>query len=320
MVKDSGIGISKFNQEKIFNIFEQSENQDTKKYGGTGLGLAISKKLTYLMGGSLVVESELGKGSNFIISLKNIDIASLTYEDTDSESNIDYSLINFESAVVLIVDDIKENRDLVKESFSDTKIKVIEASNGKKAIEIAKSQELDAILMDIRMPVMDGYTATRLIKEFSSVPVVALTASIMQDELKKLEGERFSGYLRKPVSREEFFKEMSKYIQYDTNITDEKEEEIVVTDSKELRDFLDSLKPEVERLYEKAKSTNNISIITDFSKALLALSLKYNIEYMINYSELLLEKIDAFDINSITEMLNDYEHKIEALKIVIKKP
>ena len=320
MVKDSGIGISKSNQEKIFNIFEQSESQDTKKYGGTGLGLAISRKLANLMGGSLTVESELDKGSNFIVSLKNIDIASLTHEDTDSESNIDFSSVNFESAVVLIVDDIKENRDLVKESFSDTEIKVIEASDGKKAIEIAKSQELDIILMDIRMPVMDGYTATRLIKEFSSVPVVALTASIMQGELKKLEGERFSGYLRKPVSREELFKEMSKYVNYSTNSIREKEEDIAIADTQDLRNFLDSLKPEVEMLYKEAKSTNNISIITDFSKALLALSLKYNIEYMVDYSELLLEKIDSFEINSISGMLNDYEHKIEALKIVIKKP
>ena len=320
MVKDSGIGISKSNQEKVFNIFEQSENQDTKRYGGTGLGLSISRKLANLMGGSLTVESELGKGSSFIVSLKNIDIASIINEDIESKSDIDFSSIKFESAVVLIVDDIKENRDLVKESFHDTEIKVLEASNGKEAVEIAKNQELDVILMDIRMPVMDGYMATKLIKEFSSVPIMALTASIMQDELKKPDSEKFSGYLRKPISREELFKEMSKYVKFSTYINTEKSEEISITDTQELRDFLDSLKPEVEILYKEAKSTNNISVITDFSKALLTLSLKYKIEYMIHYSKLLLEKIDSFEINSISIMLDDYEDKIEALKVVIKKP
>jgi len=322
MVKDSGIGISKLNQEKIFNIFEQSENQDTKKYGGTGLGLAISKKLAILMGGSLRVESELGEGSNFIVSLKNIDIASLTNEDTDTESKIDYTSIKFESAVILIADDIKENRDLIKESFSDTDIKIIEAPDGKKALEIAKTQELDMIFMDIRMPVMDGYVATRLIKEFSSVPVVALTASIMQEELEKLEGERFSGYLRKPVSRGELFKEVSKYIKYKSNITKDVEEDISVSASisnaQGVIAFLNALEPEIEMLYKEAKSTNNISVITDFSKALLALSLKHNVEYMVNYSELLLEKIDAFEINSISEMLKDYESKIEKLNSYIE--
>ena len=320
IVKDSGIGISKSNQEKVFNIFEQSESQDTKKYGGTGLGLAISRKLANLMGGSLTLKSELGEGSSFIFGLKNIDIASLNDENIKSESSIDYHSIEFEKAIILVVDDVDENRELVKESFHGSNVTVIESKNGKEAIDIAKTQELDLILMDIRMPVMDGYRATRLIKEFSSVPIIALTASIMQDELKKLEGERFNGYLRKPVSREELFKEVSKYVKYSTTITIEKEEEnIRVTDTQELRNFLDSLEPEVEMLYEEAKSTNNISIITDFSKALLALSLKYNIEHMINYSELLLEKIDSFEINSISSMLNDYEHKIEALKIVIKK-
>ncbi|MEA3371487.1 MAG: transporter substrate-binding domain-containing protein [Campylobacterota bacterium] len=315
MVKDSGIGISKLNQEKIFNIFEQSENQDTKKYGGTGLGLAISKKLAILMGGSLRVESELGEGSNFIVSLKNIDIASLTNEEKESESKIDYSSIKFQSAVILIADDIKENRDLIKESFSDTNIEIIEAVDGKKALEIAKTQELDMIFMDIRMPVMDGYVATRLIKEFSSVPVVALTASIMQEELKKLEGERFSGYLRKPVSRGELFKEVSKYIKYKSDMTEDVEEDtsVSINNAEEVITFLNALEPEIGILYKEAKSTNNISVITDFSKKLLALSLKHNVGYMIDYSELLLEKIDAFEINSISKMLEDYEGKLEKL-------
>ena len=313
-IEDSGIGISKFNQEKIFNIFEQTKNQDVSKYGGTGLGLAISRKLSILMNGSLELESEEGVGSAFIVSLKNIDIASVSDEESSYELNIDYRSIKFESAVVLVVDDVKENRDLVKESFISTNIKVLEAVNGKEAVEIAKSSEIDLILMDIRMPVMDGYSATRIIKEFSDVPVIALTASLIQDELKKLEGDKFDAYLRKPVSKNELFKEVSKFLKYSATIEKEVlEEEVSVMDVDELKAFLAGVS-KVQRLYEKAKLTNDLTVITNFSKDLRELALENNIQVMVKYSELLLEKIDSFDIDSIGLMLEDYKNKIQMLE------
>ncbi|MCK4973779.1 MAG: response regulator, partial [Sulfurimonas sp.] len=267
-VEDSGIGIASSQQENIFNIFEQTENQDVRKYGGTGLGLSISRKLAKLMDGSLDVESELGVGSVFIVNLKNIDIASLSDKYIETEPNIDYSSIEFDSATVLIVDDVDENRNLIKESFEGININVLEAVNGKEAIEIANGKDLDLILMDIRMPVMDGYTATRLIKKFSSVPVIALTASIMQDELKKLEGERFNGYLRKPVSKNELFKEVSKFLNYKNVLTKvEVKEEINIENIEELKKFLEALEGDIEELYKEVKLTNDLSVITKFSKA-----------------------------------------------------
>ncbi len=315
-IEDSGIGIPKSEQENIFNIFVQTQNQDVRKYGGTGLGLSISKKLVTLMNGTLRVESEVGVGSAFIISLKKIDIASLDDEDMQDPS-IEYGSVKFDNALILIVDDIKENRDLIKESFSGTKVKVIEAVNGKEAIEIVKSNDIDLILMDIRMPVMDGYTATRLIKEFSTVPIIALTASIMQDELKKLEGERFNGYLRKPVSKNELFKEVSRFLNYNNAIAKaEVKEEIKIDDIEELTKFLAHIKPEIEQLYKQSRTTNDLAIITQFSKTLLELALKHNIKDMINYSELLLEKINTFEIDSISSMLDSYPIKTKELQSI----
>jgi two-component system sensor histidine kinase EvgS len=217
-IKDSGIGIDATNINKIFEDFEQSQNQDIKKYGGTGLGLAISKKLIELMDGELKVESEPLKGSCFSVKLKNIDIATLGAEDKIYNEDTDYAQIKFNEAVILIVDDIKENRELIKASFFNSQISVIEAKNGQEAITMAKEHKPDLILMDIRMPVMDGYSATRAIKEFSDIPIIALTASIMQDELKKIQIERFNGYLRKPVSKAELFKEISRYIDYEKTV------------------------------------------------------------------------------------------------------
>ena len=314
-IKDSGIGIEKSNLEKIFNIFEQSQNQDVRKYGGTGLGLAISKKLAILMEGTLDVESEVGVGSTFMLCLKNIDIASISNEYSDSKIATNYDFIKFKKAVLLVVDDVDENRKLVRENFNDTEVEVIEAMNGNEAIEVIKKIDVDLILMDIRMPVMDGYSATRLIKEFSKVPIVALSASMMQDEFKKLDGGRFDGYLRKPVTKNELFKEVSRFLDYE-DISSKKEKNTVlkIADIKELSDFLNSVDVEVTELYEDAIRTNDLKLIEEFTTKLEELSLKHDIKYMLDYSELLQEKLDAFEINSISMMLQDYKKKIEELK------
>ena len=313
-VKDSGIGISQKDINRIFNTFEQAENQNIKKYGGTGLGLTISKKLTHLMNGSLEIDSQLGEGSSFEIKLKNIDIASLSYEDMQDQSSLDYSSIEFDNAIILVVDDIKENRDLIKESFNNTNIEVIEADNGKKAINSVKKQKIDLILMDIRMPIMDGYTATRHIKEFNNTPIIALTASIMQNELKELNSGLFDGYLRKPVSKSELFEEISKFLSFknSTKVVEAKEK-IVIANSDNLKNFLKDIDIEIKHIYFEAIKTNDINLITNFSNLLLEVSSKYNIQYMINYSNTLLDKIDSFEIDSINALLNTYEKKIKNL-------
>lgn len=320
-VEDTGIGISPDQQERIFNIFEQSENQDAKKYGGTGLGLAISRKLAILMNGSLEVESEIGSGSSFILSLKDIDIASISEKEVAvHELEVDYSTIEFEKASVLLVDDVEENRDLVRENISNQGIVVFEASNGKEAVEIAKSKSPNLIFMDIRMPVMDGYTATRLIKDFSSVPIVALTASIMEEDLKKLDQKRFDSYLRKPVSRHELFSELMKYLKYNISA---KEEEVVehggisIQYSENIPAFLSSLESNVDKLYEQAKSTNNMSIISQFTKELMELATEHDIEYVITYTQELIDYIDTFDIESIQQSVKDFEGIKKELKNLV---
>ncbi|DAB31805.1 MAG TPA: histidine kinase [Sulfurospirillum sp. UBA11407] len=310
VVKDTGIGIPKSSQEKIFNTFEQVENQDIRKYGGTGLGLAISKKLAKLMEGTLEVKSEESEGASFTLSLKNIDIASICESDEELEKSFDFSHVEFQKAIILIVDDVPANRELIKECFAGTNIQVDEAQNGQEAIFKAKERDYNLIFMDIRMPVMDGYSATRVIKEFSATPIIALTASIMQDELKKIEGERFSGYLRKPVSKEELYKIVSNYIQYAVKEKKEAQEvkEIVhETDVKTLRAFYEELKEtKIETMYQKAILTNDFSIIKEFSQELFKLSKKHGVVHMIEYCENLFEQIDVFDINAIVLSLNQY--------------
>ena len=313
-VEDSGIGIDKKNQDKIFNIFEQTEKQDIKKYGGTGLGLAISKKLAYLMDGSLTVESELGHGSKFIVKLNNIDIASISENNFSSYEDFDYKNIVFKDSSIMVVDDIYENRALIKESIRLSNITFYEASNGKEAIKLASEVELDLIFMDIRMPEMNGYTATKEIKKFSDTPIVALTASIMQDELDKLSKNNFDGYLRKPVSKSELYKSMSQYLKHD-NI----QEKIEITQTNEKKDIenlseLIEYKNKLQSLYEEAIVTNDIQKIEIFAKMLLDVSQTHRVSELIKLSNKLLEHIDSFDINGINSTLNDVNNHLKKLK------
>lgn len=319
-VEDSGIGISKEQQESVFNTFVQTENQDVKKYGGTGLGLSISRKLANLMNGRLELESELGSGATFILSLKDVDFASLSEEEVCEEKYVDERLIEFEPAKVLIVDDVDENRNLVKESMRNSNLEVIEAANGKEAIELAKQEEIALIFMDIRMPVMDGYSATRIIKEFKEVPIIALTASVMQDELEKLDGYRFDGYLRKPVTKSELFLELSHHLKHTVLASQESVELEVVEealnlDEQDLDRFLERLEREAHPLYLKAISTNDMQIISTFAQKLLTLSIEYNVSPMIEFAKSLQELIETFEIEGIGMLLDQYGDKIDKLKM-----
>lgn len=310
-VKDSGIGITQDAQDKIFNMFEQQDNQDARKYGGTGLGLAISKKLALLMDGALTVESDVGKGSTFRLQLNNVESASQQEDDCSDTLFANHHTIDFEEAVILVADDIEQNRRLITESFSDTHIRVLEAVDGKDAIEKVNNTTIDLILMDIRMPVLDGYSAARIIKEHFDIPIIALTASIMQEDLMKIKEQRFDGYLKKPVSKNELFGEISKFLNYKTPFVDAPID-IDIDNKEDLKNFFDALN--LDSLYQTALRQNDLEIITQFASALLFLSTRHKIKFLQNYSQTLLEKIETFDIALIESMLQDYKKILQALR------
>ena len=161
-VEDTGIGISEEDQKMIFDSFKQQKKQLLGKYGGTGLGLTISKRLVEIMGGKISVNSEPGKGSAFTFNLNDVLVSTIA-PVIDSVTDPMLDLV-FERAQVLVVDDNLSNLQLVKEYLAGTGIEVIEAGNGEAAVKLSKEKKPDLILMDIRMPVLDGYSAARLIK------------------------------------------------------------------------------------------------------------------------------------------------------------
>jgi len=216
-VEDSGIGISKDKQELIFDRFKQAEEATTRKYGGSGLGLAISKKLVELQGGNITLESDVNKGSKFSFSLTFKSINNKRNEPSMEQGAFPTSLSGVR---VLVAEDNKINQMVVTKFLHKWDIFVEVADNGKVAIQKLKESFFDLVLMDLQMPIMDGYEATRLIKadpEISKTPIVALTASALSEEKKSVFNVGMSDFVTKPFNPSELYNKIAKIVGEDTN-------------------------------------------------------------------------------------------------------
>ena len=313
-VEDSGIGISEDQVGKVFQEFEQTSGQNQRKYGGTGLGLSISQRLTTLMGGKISLQSEREIGSTFTVTLYNVDVSLLTAEV--DENNANQTQIDFHPCSILIVDDIADNRDLLLAFFAGTEVKITEAENGLEAVNLVKQQTFDLILMDIRMPVMDGYQAAKEIKAFSKVPVVALTASIMENQFKQSSRENFDAYLRKPVLKAELINELQNFLTFDEVVKGEAKQQALILNDAEL-ECLPTALEKLTALIKQCKvalESNNMSINEQFVNAVIEVTNECPISIMLEYAEQLNDAIQSFDIASIKTCLNDYPSIIERLE------
>ena len=308
---DTGIGIPESEINNIFENFQQQEGQSVRKYGGTGLGLTISKRLTELMNGTLTVTSKVNQGSCFSVILKSIEIASIAAENKKlSLSNVN-SAITFPNCRVLIVDDIKNNRDLLQEIFINLNITFKHAVNGEEAVEYALNEKFDLIMMDIRMPKMDGYQAAKLIKQASpEIPIVALTASVMRDDYELQRKDNFNGYLRKPVLKRELVKELQQHLPFETvkkdEITNKSTEDSLFSNT----ELAQQLKTEYLAPCKILQQKNNLSDITKFATQLDELSNEYNDNNLKIFAHKLIKAIESFDIKVIKQSLNHFIDKV----------
>jgi signal transduction histidine kinase/CheY-like chemotaxis protein len=205
-VIDTGIGIPKDSIQNIFQSFEQVDSTTTRNYGGTGLGLTICSKLVELMGGKMWVESEVNKGSTFgfsvLASASNEEIATIDINDPKPLLEISKNENNLK---ILIAEDNKLNQTFVRsllKKLGYTDIVIVE--NGQKAIEAVQDQDYDIIFMDIQMPIMDGYEATKIIKNELNckTQIVGLSANVFKEDKEKALELGMSDYLEKPINTE----------------------------------------------------------------------------------------------------------------------
>lgn len=209
-VEDTGIGIPENKQELIFDMFRQVDDSYTRSYGGTGIGLSISKKLVDLLGGKIWVESESGKGSTFYFT---IPFEENIAKDNSEEKHTLPSYQN-EDKTILIVEDDVSSLEFLKIILEKSKINILSAINGVEAIKCCKSNDgIDLVLMDINMPVMDGYIATRKIKKFRpNLPIIAQTAYAIFGDREKALAAGCDDYISKPIKKEILHKIIKNYI------------------------------------------------------------------------------------------------------------
>jgi len=215
-VQDTGIGIPAEAHARIFDPFRQQQGQSTRLYGGTGLGLSISLRLAQLMGGSIELESEPGKGSTFRLRLPDIQVPLLPARTPCADHAFQDPLLpRFRRNCVLVVDDVGSNRLLVAECLRQVNLETLEAHDGREALERVAQQAPALVIMDIQMPEMDGIQAMQALKADEAtrgIPVVAYTASSKALNPAEFLELGFDGFLVKPISIETLMRELARHL------------------------------------------------------------------------------------------------------------
>jgi len=329
-VEDTGIGIPKKQQAKMFESFTQMQGQSTRKYGGTGLGLAISKRLIKLMNGEISLRSTEGKGSVFEIKLKDVELSAIESRKPQKR-RINLESITFEKATVLVVDDIESNRNLIYEYLTKVNLNVIKAQNGEESLLFAEECRPDLILMDLKMPIMDGYSATEKLKNNKNtkhIPIVALTASATSEEKQRIESSLFDSYLYKPVNIYELLEELSQYFNYTIKAFKKEESENKLNDQVEnsrdseevseeaikLPELLNILEEEMSEKSKELADVMEIDAIEAFAKRAIDLGKTYHIKTLFDYGNTLAEYTENFDLDSMIKVLGKFDKIIKKIK------
>lgn len=215
-VKDNGVGISPEKQDKIFDRFSQIDSELNRKYGGTGLGLAISKNLAELLGGKIWVESEPDKGSSFYVLIPANDLRMVEVSGPNiSKVNklVNEKNYNWAKKTILVAEDEELNYKVLNSCLSKTNARILRATNGEKAVEMCQQEKIDLVLMDIQMPVMDGYEATSKIKASNiSVPIIAQTPYALANEKERCIDAGCDDYITKPLDLDQLLSLINKYL------------------------------------------------------------------------------------------------------------
>jgi len=216
-VVDTGIGMTPEQEENLFNAYSQADMSTARQYGGTGLGLYLSKSLAQKLGGGIRVDSSKGVGTVFKIDVKAGETGELiTVQESDLNQAFFSSVEKMDAKLsghVLLADDVAENQKLIAHYVNSMGVDIDVVSNGQEAVDMAQSNHYDLILMDIRMPVLDGVGAVRQLREKGNqVPVIALSANNMKEDVAEYMAAGFTGTAAKPIVREAFKELLIQYL------------------------------------------------------------------------------------------------------------
>ncbi|MBI9058924.1 ATP-binding protein [Labilibaculum sp. DW002] len=318
-VEDTGIGIKEDQQGDIFKAFTQQSGQSNRYYEGTGLGLTIIGGLLKKLDGEVSLISEVGKGSKFTVKFRNVKIAEINSKEDQQKKD----LYNFtlKPCKILIVDDLKFNILVLKRIIQSEGVTFMEAENGEEALEVMESEQPDIVFMDIRMPGMNGYDATEIIKknpDWNHIPIVAFTASVVNEELERVR-ELFDEFLQKPVFRKDVFAVLKKFLPIneidEAEVEEDENEELMSEECRaKLPELIEALENGFISEWQKIKNDLIIYEIEEFSQSLSVFAFKKSCYILDKYCSELDLAIQSFDIELIEDRLNRFDALIENLR------
>ncbi len=324
-VADSGIGIAKEAQQLIFKPFTQGDSELTKRYQGSGLGLTICKKLAELMGGSISISSREGEGSRFTVTIPCEPLVDAG--QSQGEADIDFEFL---PATILVADDIETNRLLVVEILKQKGLDAVTAKDGLEAMEKAKEINPDLIIMDIRMPTMDGFESLKRIRALVppiTAPVIALTAQALTQDEEHIMAAGFDGYLRKPLARGDLYRELSRFLKTVGGPDQAGEQDqagvngpkTFTTGAQGLRTGLSPLlgdeeawriptdkKTALDEAWRLCNERNRLSDYESFGRSLLDLGVVLNIDSLSAFGQRVIDLTADFDVRGLVTAMEEY--------------
>ncbi|MCK5096463.1 MAG: response regulator, partial [Desulfobacteraceae bacterium] len=319
-VKDTGMGMPESEKDKIFDSFEQLKTVKTGKFGGTGLGLAITRRLISIMNGQISVESELNKGSSFLILLREVEIAAMDTLDTRQPKQVDPVLIKFKKSTILVADDIEYNRELIKAYLEQYNFTILEAENGKEVIDMLKLHHPDLILLDMKMPQMNGYETAAVLKKddrVKDIPIIAITASAMKQDEENIR-ILCNAYLKKPVSQKDLVSEIMKFLPHSTlELESNHDEKSTFCNGFELtHDIITRFPMLLKPLREQQQTCHTLSSlmaideIESFAEKIQGIGREHDCELLVTWADELYLSAIQFDMDKLKNMLKNFQTMI----------
>jgi len=320
-VEDTGIGIADMEIDKIFDSFTQQDGQSTRKYGGTGLGLAITQKLVTMLEGNIDVRSTVGVGSVFTINFPLVNCSlPLPPEPIIIE---DQNLDQFEPITIVVADDTQSNLDLIKGYFYGTAHHLILAHDGQDAIAATLRHKPQLILLDLKMPVLDGQEVVKFLRNnqtTKNIPIIILTASLQREEIKDIE-PLINDFLPKPLTRNHLIKALQKILRTTPILKSEKREtktsELTTKfklDPQKIKKLVNILEQKYLPVWEEVYKTKITSHIREFGQEITKEAEKYNHKRLVDYGLRIEEQIEAFEPELLEKTLKQFPDLVDSIK------
>mgnify|MGYP005844743393 CR=1 FL=1 len=326
-VQDTGIGIPLDQQERIFDAFIQTEGQSTRNYGGTGLGLTITRRLTEMLGGKISLYSQVGAGSRFTLHFPQVAVLTDQLFECHLPHVLEITLDQLKPSTILVVDDVPSNLDLVTAYFQNTSHTLLTANSGEAALALVAQQIPDLILLDLRMPGLDGWEVAERLKQnpkTTAIPILILTASGLQQEEQKAKS-LYEGFLRKPITLKQLVNTLSQFLPWQSSENGNPAPQTQGGDPQggkvsgsrvpenllELLEILDQLKM---ARWSEVSRTMKMRDIQGFVQDLEQLSKDFQCQILSEYTGKLASQLTLFDWEQIPVTLQSFPELCARLK------